>query len=111
MFAAMGTAAATAPAALSWFTGAPTESSDVNDDQYAVIGDIDGDGYLDFARSRHCEISGGSGTPTDCTPTVTLFRGGSNFSPQSLTTPLVTLQNPSVPDNLFGRTPLPLQAT
>jgi hypothetical protein len=102
MFATMGTPVGTAPAPLSWFTGAPTESFDVNDDQYAVIGDIDGDGYLDFARSRHCET--GSGTPTECNPTVTLFRGGPSFGVQSLTTPLVTLQNPGAPDNLFGRT-------
>jgi len=102
MFAAMGTPTGSAPAPLSWFTGAPTESIDVNDDQYAVIGDIDGDGYLDFARSRHCES--GSGTPTLCNPTLTLFRGGPTFSPQSLSTPLVTLQNPGAPDNLFGRT-------
>lgn len=103
MFAALGTPAGTAPAALSWFTGAPTESIDVNDDQYAVIGDIDGDGYLDFARSRHCE-AGGSGAATQCAPTLTLFRGGPAFSAVSLATPLVTLQNPGTPDNLFGRT-------
>jgi hypothetical protein len=102
MVATMGVPIGSAPAPLTWFTGAANESGDINDDQYAVIGDVDGDGYLDFARSRHCELN--QGEPTQCNPTVTLFRGGPNFSVQSLSTPTVTLQNPGAPDNLFGRT-------
>jgi hypothetical protein len=102
MFAAMGTSVGAGAAPLSWFTGDPTENFDVSDDQYAVIGDIDGDGYLDFARSRHCEL--GSGLPTQCGPTLSVFRGGPSFSPQALSSPSATLPNPGVSDNLFGRT-------